>query len=61
LILECSVIAVLLSGMSLSGEDEHDEHDADDDVHQLVTHYYSVDCPCARVGPLFATSLHNVL
>ena len=42
---EGNVIAVLLSGTSTSGEDDHDEYDVDDDVHQLavgvhpVTHF----------------------
>src|SRR5215207_2130871 len=30
----CSAIAVLLSGLRSSGEDQQDEDDVDDDVHQ---------------------------
>src|SRR5215204_6662523 len=38
----CSAMAVLLSGLRSSGEDEKDEDDVDDDVHQ----------PAVRVHPL---------
>src|ERR671910_2778485 len=30
----CSAIAILLSGLRSSGEDQQDEYDVDDDVHQ---------------------------
>src|SRR5215203_2512104 len=54
----CSAMAVLLSGLRSSGEDQQDEDDVDDDVHQPAVRVHPV--AYLRHGPLRASVKQQV-